>query len=252
MKSKYQIIQQEKIQWSLNTKSFIKEASGELEQIHTLSGVRSPAIIFRTVDLPVPEGPIIPTASPCLICTTGKSNTQPLTKIIEQKKSILVLSQIRRKNKTKIHHQSGFRRSITISSKIYLKKQNVKLIIYYTDQVSGASIIPKCLSALDQKRFQIKEQKTIYNSKLDSPWSSHLSIYASRQTICARLYTRLEHRNHPRARELCSNPPVWLNPNNTKPCKQQKAQPIWIAENTITLMFKPTKLIRLHSLQRKT
>jgi len=33
----------------------------------TLSGARSPAIIFKTVDLPVPEGPIIPTASPCLI-----------------------------------------------------------------------------------------------------------------------------------------------------------------------------------------
>jgi hypothetical protein len=43
----------------------------KLDLIITLSGARSPAIIFKIVDLPVPEGPIIPTASPCLICISG-------------------------------------------------------------------------------------------------------------------------------------------------------------------------------------
>ena len=33
----------------------------------TLSGAKRPAITFKIVDFPVPEGPIIPTASPCLI-----------------------------------------------------------------------------------------------------------------------------------------------------------------------------------------
>lgn len=45
--------------------SFLKEIA--LFMINTLSGASSPAIILSTVDLPVPEGPIIPTASPCLI-----------------------------------------------------------------------------------------------------------------------------------------------------------------------------------------
>jgi len=45
-------------------------------QILTLSGARSPAIIFKTVDLPVPEGPIIPTASPCLIYSLYEKETK--------------------------------------------------------------------------------------------------------------------------------------------------------------------------------
>lgn len=40
-----------------------------IENLKTLSGVRSPAMIFKIVDFPVPEGPMIPTASPYLICT---------------------------------------------------------------------------------------------------------------------------------------------------------------------------------------
>lgn len=36
-------------------------------QLFTLSGERRPAMIFSIVDFPVPEGPITPTASPCLI-----------------------------------------------------------------------------------------------------------------------------------------------------------------------------------------
>lgn len=43
-------------------------------QTLTLSGARSPAIIFKIVDLPVPEGPIIPTASPCLIYSQCRKN----------------------------------------------------------------------------------------------------------------------------------------------------------------------------------
>uniref|UniRef100_A0A0A9DDT4 Uncharacterized protein n=1 Tax=Arundo donax TaxID=35708 RepID=A0A0A9DDT4_ARUDO len=40
-----------------------------------LSGASSPAITFKIVDLPVPEGPIIPTASPCLILKLTPLNT---------------------------------------------------------------------------------------------------------------------------------------------------------------------------------
>lgn len=40
-------------------------------KINTLSGARRPAIIFKMVDFPVPEGPIIPTASPYLIYRKG-------------------------------------------------------------------------------------------------------------------------------------------------------------------------------------
>lgn len=62
-------------------KAEVKKLSAEVEyeillQLLTLSGARSPAIIFKTVDFPVPEGPIIPTASPCLICPMGKDKIE--------------------------------------------------------------------------------------------------------------------------------------------------------------------------------
>lgn len=47
----------------------ISKIQCEIGQLFTLSGERRPAMIFSIVDFPVPEGPITPTASPCLIYT---------------------------------------------------------------------------------------------------------------------------------------------------------------------------------------
>lgn len=50
----------------------------------TLSGERRPATIFSIVDFPVPEGPITPTASPCLIYTNkNESGIKILLKMIK-------------------------------------------------------------------------------------------------------------------------------------------------------------------------
>lgn len=154
----------------------------KLLNVNTLSGARSPAIIFKIVDFPVPEGPIIPTASPRLIYRVK-------------------------------HLESPFLKRSTSLLNMYKQFtiEHVKFWTLYYSTLLNTCVPVREFSLTVSLMWIIMQIHWLNNHNL--PWSSHLSRCVSRRMTCRRLYIQSKLQIRPQFPELHSNSPACMNPS---------------------------------------